>query len=179
MKTCTKCKIAKPLNRFTTCRRNADGKAYDCKDCRNAYMKEYGKTDKYSAYKKDYWKNASPERKARLVANSKRWHEKSGEYLKEFDRQRYPSRKPYHIAATALKKARRLQATPKWADNKKITMIYAFAKYMDEINPFVKHHVDHIIPLQNKNVCGLHVETNLQILDAQANLKKSNTFKTY
>jgi len=66
----------------------------------------------------------------------------------------------------ALRRARQLQATPKWADPTAIRVIY-------ETCP-PDYHVDHIIPLQGKNVCGLHVENNLQHLPALDNLKKSN-----
>jgi hypothetical protein len=60
---------------------------------------------------------------------------------------------------------------PDWADKEKIKEIYLeAAKKSAETG--IKHHVDHIIPLRGKNVCGLHVHTNLRVITAIENLQK-------
>lgn len=60
------------------------------------------------------------------------------------------------------------QATSKWANLEKIKKIYK--------NCPEGYHVDHIVPLTNSLVCGLHVEYNLQYLTAKENQQKSNKF---
>jgi hypothetical protein len=82
---------------------------------------------------------------------------------------------PIALKAKAAREAKRrsikLNACVKWADLNKIKNIY--------LNCPAGYHVDHIIPLQGKNVCGLHIENNLQYLPAIENFKKHNKFEVH
>lgn len=71
--------------------------------------------------------------------------------------------KKYYNEKQYLKRA---LATPKWID---IESIANFYKQTPK-----GYHVDHIIPLNGKNVSGLHVLWNLQYLPAKDNMKKGN-----
>lgn len=65
------------------------------------------------------------------------------------------------------------QSTPGWASLKKIEAIYQRAVHESDING-IKMHVDHIVPIVSKYVCGLHVECNLRVITASENIAKSN-----
>jgi hypothetical protein len=57
--------------------------------------------------------------------------------------------------------------------HKEILAIYNECKRIT-LQTGIKHEVDHIIPVMHKDVSGLHVPWNLQIIPAKANKQKTN-----
>lgn len=130
-----------------------------CKECGKAKKNAWAKSnkDKVSAYDRQY-RNAHPDK------------------IREIARRGY-QRRPhvYKEAARRRIKACR-QATPSWLspqDKAAIRYIYAWSHYATQATG-VKHHVDHIFPLQGEGSCGLHVPWNLTVLTADENRRKSN-----
>ena len=77
---------------------------------------------------------------------------------------KYAKNNPHKILMSVMKRnAKKLQATPKWVDETKIAYLYSVAAMLNK-HGTEKYHVDHIVPLRGKNVSGLHVQNNLQIL---------------
>jgi len=66
-------------------------------------------------------------------------------------------------------------ATPRWANQDKMVEVYLERDRLSE-KTGVPHEVDHIIPIVNKRVCGLHCEFNLRVIPRQENRTKSNKF---
>lgn len=104
------------------------------------------------------------------------WGERNPEKRRELLRRFMLTNPGYFIEAKALRRARKKQATPAWANRAAIREIYREAANISKQTGVV-HHVDHIIPLVNELVCGLHVEANLQVVPAGVNLRKSNSFQ--
>lgn len=77
------------------------------------------------------------------------------------------------LARCRKRQAAKLNRTPPWASLKEIEKIYQLAARVSKFTG-VPMHVDHIIPLQGKNISGLHAENNLQIIPASVNLSKGN-----
>ena len=160
----------------------------------NQYNKIYNvkNADKLKAYRKEYNAKTKDIRKVKskiyrennkefLNELSRNYHAKNSQMInakkkqyKELNKEKvraiylewykknHKSLKSYRAKRRALLK----QALPVFANLKKIREIYKDCPK--------GYHVDHIIPLNNKLVCGLHVEWNLQYLPAKDNLSKSN-----
>lgn len=79
------------------------------------------------------------------------------------------------LVQVAARRARKKQATPKWADRKAIRAIYAARKAAEELFGIMVQ-VDHVVPLKSDLVCGLHCEANLELLTGKANAEKHNSF---
>jgi hypothetical protein len=79
---------------------------------------------------------------------------------------------------TRRRQLAKINKTPKWLtedDYWFIKEIYALAQYRSKVTGH-KWVVDHVIPIQGKNVSGLHVPENLQVITNSANIKKSNNY---
>lgn len=87
-----------------------------------------------------------------------------------------PKGKEFRRRSHALRNRRSKQATPKWLTPEQKQQIVAIYEHMRDCRAVTgeEYHVDHIVPLRGKNVCGLHVPWNLQVLPACVNMSKSN-----
>lgn len=91
-------------------------------------------------------------------------------------RAHYKNNKPIYMAKSAKRRASKFKATPSWLTDihkMQIQWYYEAAKMMTDTSG-VKHHVDHIHPLQGNKFTGLHVPWNLRVVKAKDNIAKSN-----
>jgi hypothetical protein len=131
--------------------------------------------------------------KDKVLANSKKWQKenKDKEILRSRQwRKNNPEKERIHCSnyrkenpdyfanQSAERRARKLNATPKWINEDEqflIKEIYSLAKLRTKVTG-VEWQVDHIIPLKGKLVSGLHVPMNLQVIPKLENIKKSNNY---
>ena len=91
----------------------------------------------------------------------------------------YSKNADYYIIKAMFRKGSVKRATPPWISSKQksqIESLYSHAKDCRVVTGET-YHVDHIVPLKGRNVCGLHVPWNLQILPAEVNVRKNNRYE--
>ena len=151
----------------TPCKRGHVGDRYirtgNCCECERIRSKERCTTPRWRAYQRAYLKKryySDPAYREKKRSIRRRVYHRDGKGLERVIR-RYAAKK---------------MATPSWLTKEHIVAmqtIYTVARMLTKESG-VKMDVDHIIPLNGKNVCGLHVPWNLQVTPAYINRSKAN-----
>lgn len=144
---------------FTNSKNSKDGKYHLCKLCKReaATIVRSAYKEKHNAISRKHYE----ENRDAVILKHKEWKQTNPHLV---------------LAYKAKRRAAKLKAQPSWLTDehlKQIADTYWLAKDLEAISG-EQYHVDHIVPLQGKDVCGLHVPWNLQVLPADINLKKSN-----
>ena len=150
-------------------------KSYVCIECNRMHKKaERQRNPEHVRKRKRAWDSRNRER----VASCKKERETEADRIKNRERAaaHYWANKAEYVARSIKRQARVKRATPSWADLEAIKKIYIKRQDVSD-GTGIEHHVDHIVPLLGKNVCGLHVPWNLQVIPAADNLSKSNKWE--
>ena len=78
----------------------------------------------------------------------------------------------------ATLRAKKIGRIPKWLsseDRWMIKEVYYLARLRTKLTG-IQFDVDHVIPMNGKNVCGLHVPTNMQVITHSENSRKGNRY---
>lgn len=156
MRNCSKCKEYLDLSMFYKNKHQSSGYNYQCKKCQSEYSRL-----KYELNKDT------------ILERNKQWIESNKEKHQTLNREWAKNNRGKSLAYGAKRKACKINATPSWADLRAIEVEYSLAAWCTKVmgEPY---HVDHIVPLQGKTVCGLHVPWNLRVIPARENLSKGN-----
>jgi 5-methylcytosine-specific restriction endonuclease McrA len=196
MKICTKCKMEQPFEMFARANTRKSGYQPSCKVCNAKYRLE--NADKLKVTNAEYYdknrieileqkKEYYLDHRSEILDHKVLYHEMNREKILEY-RQKYREENIEKIKEwelnnkhtiaknSANRRARKLNATPTWlTEDEKMEIIglYFLCKIISE-DTGIEHHVDHIVPLKGKTVCGLHVPWNLRIITARENISKGN-----
>lgn len=142
-----------------------DGFASECKECKRSKDLEYAANNREKAKQK-----------------AKEWYQNNKDYalekMKVYGKHWRKENKDKNCSKSNKYRASKLKATPPWVNKEHMWLIdevYHLAKVRSK-STGVLWHVDHVVPLKGKGVCGLHVIENLQLLPAIENISKGNKF---
>jgi 5-methylcytosine-specific restriction endonuclease McrA len=138
-------------------------------ETRAEYFAQYNQSEAGKDAKRRYYETNKDAVIAR--ANARPAEERKGH------REKYKKQNPeLYKAFVSVRKRRHKKATPPWitAEQKlAIRHLYLQAMSLTKLTG-ERYVVDHIVPLINPAVCGLHVPWNLRVITQEENLQKSN-----
>ena len=183
LKKCNKCSETKEVCLFYANKRMKDGLNTFCIQCHkadNVARKEKNRSNevfraKELLYKQQY-RHKTAEHRAEYITS---WRHKNKDHVANYSKTYRTENKARYAYLCQKRKISFLQRTPKWLDQDDFWLI-AEAYHLAELRTKmtgVAHHVDHIIPLRGKNVSGLHVPLNLQVITFAENQRKTNKFQ--
>lgn len=164
-----------PLFEFGPNKSMKDGLQPYCKTCKREYdAARYKANPQLQKQASRRWMDNNKEHVSDV---RKAWREQNKD-RHDAQIRRWQAENKHRVQAnTRNRQATKLKATPPWCDIEAIHAIYAEARRL-ELTDGIKRNVDHVIPLRNKMVCGLHVPSNMQILTEFENKSKNNRFTT-
>lgn len=115
----------------------------------------------------------------KIKIQAKKYYIENSDVVKQKQREYQKKNISKYIANNAKRELSKKQRTPAWLTEEDYWMIeqaYELATLRTKLLGF-PWSVDHVIPLQGKNVSGLHVPINLQVISAKANRQKSNRYE--
>lgn len=130
-----------------------------CSTCKNLL--------EISSFSKD--KNNWDNRKRECKKCYSKYYGNNIEQFHDYYKEYYLEHKSEYILRDKQRRSTLTNACPAWLSLKQIEEIRLIYKNCPD-----GQHVDHIVPLQGDNVCGLHVPWNLQYLTQLDNLRKGN-----
>lgn len=146
-----------------------------CKKCSKKKKDSWRKENKeHHNQKCREWVKNNPEKRKQTVLK----YSQKPEYKEYHKKYRVAHRRlniDKYKARVSARRRRVREATPNWLDKTTLEKFYVGAQALTRERQEL-YTVDHIVPLNGKNVCGLHVPWNLQILHHKENYSKSNKF---
>lgn len=205
-KTCTKCGESKPTTEFHKRTLSRDGLAPKCKGCNSVANAKWvtANPEKSKAYKDKYHaanrEKVNARRVTRRAENPGEARVREAKYYSENTAMAKVANAKYRAANRdkvkisnaaysaanpdigrsndANRRSRKANATPGWSgefDDFVLRESFSLARRR-AITIGGRWHVDHVVPIAGRLVCGLHVGLNLQVIPARVNFSKGANF---
>ncbi len=152
-KVCRVCNLSFPTTWFNNHKGSKDGLRNDCKTCRSIYTHAvYKRTEGIKARQRGLRRNINGRGLDPVKAKS------------------------MGIRRNNKRKAANLNSLPKWYsdfDDFVLSEASELCKLREETTG-IKWSIDHVVPFQHKDACGLHWHKNIQVVPHSWNCKKKN-----